>query len=328
VFLWSREVIDRQTQQLTRLVDDLLDVSRITRGKVELRREHILLHDVVRSVLDATRALVQAAGHELRIVQPEQPIPLLADPVRISQCLSNLLHNAVKYTPPGGHIELLVEREGDQVVIRVRDDGIGIAQGELERVFDMFSQAETALDRAQGGLGIGLSIVRTFVLMHGGTVEARSGGAGTGSEFVVRLPIEVSPLAIGPVRPSQNGDAQSVTRRILVVDDNKDSAESLRIFLQRAGHEVRTAYDGQQAIEALASFHPGVVVLDIGLPGLSGFEVARRMRNEPGGNALLLIAATGWGQAEHLSRSREAGFDHHMVKPIDVLALQQILSHT
>jgi CheY-like chemotaxis protein/two-component sensor histidine kinase len=326
--LWSREVIDRQTQQLTRLVDDLLDVSRISRGKVELRREHIVLADVVSNVLDATRARVKAAGHQLRVVQPEEPIPLHADPVRLSQCLSNLLHNAFKYTPPGGHIDLVVERHGSEVVIRVRDDGIGIDPAELENVFGMFSQSESALDRAQGGLGIGLSIVQTFVRMHGGTVEARSAGPGTGSEFVVRLPIDAPKPAASTSSANGNAAGQKgrAMHRVLVVDDNKDSAESLSIFLRRSGHEVQTAYDGQQAIEAVERFHPKVVVLDIGLPGLSGFEVARRMRSQPGGSALLLIAATGWGQAEHLSRSREAGFDHHLVKPIDVVALQQLLA--
>jgi PAS domain S-box-containing protein len=325
-FAWSRNVIDRQTQHLTRLVDDLLDVSRITRGKVELRRERLLLADVVRSVLEATRALVQAAGHELRVVQPDQPIPLNADPVRIAQCLSNLLNNAVKYTPPGGHIDLSIEREGDTVAIKVRDDGIGIPESELARVFEMFSQVDTALERAQGGLGIGLSIVKSFVELHGGTVEVKSDGPGRGSAFTMRLPVDTRGLELRPARRGGNGVPNGAAHRILVVDDNRDSAESLSIFLRRSGHEVQTVYDGEKAIAALAAFHPEVVVLDIGLPGLSGFEVARRMRKEPGGNRLLLIAATGWGQAEHLSRSREAGFDHHMVKPIDVLALQQLLA--
>jgi CheY-like chemotaxis protein len=277
-------------------------------------------------VLEAMRALVQAAGHELRVVQPEEQIALNADPVRLAQCLSNLLNNAVKYTPPGGHIDLLIEREGDEVAIQVRDDGIGIPTAELGRVFEMFSQVDTALDRAQGGLGIGLSIVKTFVELHGGTVGVESEGPGRGSTFTVRLPIDTRVVETKPAKRGGTVDTIGAAHRILVVDDNKDSAESLSIFLRRSGHEVHTVYDGEKAMQALSAFHPEVVVLDIGLPGLSGFEVARRMRKEPGGNRLLLIAATGWGQAEHLSRSREAGFDHHMVKPIDVLALQQLLA--
>ena len=319
----ATDVIDRQVRQLTRLVDDLLDVSRITRGKVELRQEPVELSDVLQSALEASRPLIEKSEHALTIDIPGQPIRLNADPTRLAQVFLNLLNNAAKYTDPGGHICLAAERHGDEVVVRVKDNGIGIPADMLPRVFELFAQVDRSMDRADGGLGIGLTLVERLVAMHGGTVKANSEGPGKGSEFVVRLPLAESlPVpakeASRPIRPAK--------RRILVVDDNRDAADSLGLLLQMSGHDVRTARDGLQAVEMAAKFRPDVVLLDIGLPKLNGYETARRIREMEGGQNVLLVALTGWSQDEDRRRSREAGFDHHLNKPVEWSELEQLLA--
>jgi CheY-like chemotaxis protein len=321
---WATEVIDRQVHQLARLVDDLLDVSRITRGKIELRKERVELGAVVRGAVEATRPLVEKWGHALGVSLPSEPVYLDADPTRLAQVVSNMLNNAAKYTDHGGHIAVAVERRGAEVLIRVRDDGIGIPKDALSRIFEMFTQLPGSVERSQGGLGIGLTLVRRLVELHGGAVEALSEGAGRGSEFVVRLP-----LAPAPEDPRQRpGDAgpPAPGRRILVVDDNRDAAESLGMLLGMVGHEVRVAHDGLEACAAAEEFRPDVVLLDLGLPKLSGYEVARRLREAEGGSDVLLVALTGWGQEEDRRRTREAGFDHHLTKPVELEQLRRLLA--
>jgi PAS domain S-box-containing protein len=325
---WAREVIERQVRQMTRLVDDLLDVSRITRGKIALRKERVDLAAVVGNAVEAVRPLVDEAGHRLTVALPAEPILLEADPLRLSQVLLNLLSNAAKYTNPGGDIQLTVERERDAVSIRVRDDGIGIEPEMLPRVFDMFAQEEQSLERSQGGLGIGLTLVQRLVKLHGGMVTAHSEGRGKGTEMVVRLPAAEDE---GDHPPQAMGEAEAATaagaprRRILVVDDNQDAAESLALLLQMWGHEVQVVFDGPAAIQSAAAFRPDMVLLDIGLPEMNGYEVARRIRLDRG-DGVALIALTGWGQDEDRRRSHEAGFDHHLTKPVEIEALQQVIA--
>jgi PAS domain S-box-containing protein len=324
--VWARGVIERQVHQMTRLVDDLLDVSRITRGKIALRKERVELASVVGSALEASRSLFDEPGHQLTVELPAEPITLEADPARLSQVLSNLLNNAAKYTDPGGRIWLTAERERASVLIRVRDNGIGIDPELLPTVFEMFTQVEDSLERRQGGLGIGLSLVQRLVEMHGGTVTAHSEGKGKGTEVVVRLPFAVSDAGQLPEGSDESTVAVRPSRSvILVVDDNRDAAESLAMLLQLWGHEVHVVYDGQEAVEAAAAFRPDVVLLDIGLPRMSGYEVARRIRDERA-DGVILIALTGWGQEEDRRRSQEAGFDHHLTKPVELPALQAVLS--
>lgn len=320
----ARAMMDRQVQQLVRLVDDLLEVSRITRGKVELKKERVALSSVVATAVETSRPLIEAARHELTVTLPPETIELEADATRIAQVLSNLLNNAAKYSDPGGKIWLTGEREGDRVAVRVRDMGVGIAPEMLPRVFDLFMQIDRSIDKAQGGLGVGLTLVRTLLEMHGGTVEVRSAGPGQGSEFTVRLPV-------APERcPAQGPGPARVAiplpmRRVLVVDDNADAAQSLAMLLRMLGQDVRTAHDGPSALEAARVSMPEVAFLDIGLPGMSGHELAPRLRGEPGGDRVLLVALTGWGQAEDRRRSQEAGFDYHLTKPADPETLQRLL---
>jgi len=324
---WAADVIDRQVHQMSRLVDDLLDVSRITRGKIQLQKERVELAAVVNSAVEASRPLIDKGRHEFTVTMPSQPVHVEADLTRLSQVFLNLLNNAAKYTERGGRIGLTVEREGDQVLVRVKDTGIGIPTEMLPRIFDMFTQVDRSLERAEGGLGIGLTLVERLVERHGGTVEAHSEGPGKGSEFVVRLPIAVE--GEGPRRHAPNVDTEDPTaesgRRILVVDDNRDSADSLGMLLRTLGSEVRTAHDGLEAVATAAAFQPDVVLLDIGLPKLNGYEVARRIRDLRG-QGVVLIAVTGWGQAEDRRLSREAGFDHHLTKPINLGALRTLLT--
>ena len=323
---WARNVIERQVRQMARLVDDLLDVSRITRGKIVLRKERVELDTVVSSAVEATRSLVDEAGHELTVTLPPEPVFVEADPTRLSQVLVNLLNNAAKYTDPGGHIQLTLEREREEVSIRVRDDGIGIEPEMLPRVFELFTQAEPSLERSQSGLGIGLTLVQRLVEMHGGTVTAHSEGRGKGTEMVVRLQVAGGD-AERPPREAGEGDEAAAPSRglVLVVDDNRDAAESLAVLLQMWGYDVRVAYDGPSAVEAAAAFHPDVVLLDIGLPKINGYEVARQIR-EARQDGVLLIALTGWGQDQDRRRSREAGFDEHLTKPVELEALQKALA--
>jgi PAS domain S-box-containing protein len=325
----TRDMMERQVHHLVRLVDDLLDVSRVMRGKIELRRELVQLASVVARAVETAQPLIEAQGHQLKISLPPDSLLLDADPVRLAQVVGNLLTNAAKYTEANGRIWLSAERDGDVAVVRVRDDGIGIAPDMLPHVFELFVQADHATTKAQGGLGIGLTLVKNLVGLHGGTVEAHSDGLGKGCEFVVRLPLAAQPLdqergrEIGePVQqpPSPSGC------RLLVVDDNRDAADSLAVLLRFQGHEVRVAHSGPAALDESEAFKPDLIFLDIGMPGMDGYEVARRLRGQPGSEKVVLAALTGWGQPEDRRRTAEAGFDHHLVKPPDPKALEGVLS--
>jgi len=311
---------------MVRLVDDLLDVSRISRGKIELRKGRVELGSVVNHAVEAIRPRCESMDHKLTVTLPPQPVYLNADPTRLAQVVGNLLNNACKFTKKHGRIWLNVEREGGQAVIRVRDSGIGIAAAELPRIFEIFTEVDTSLERTQSGLGIGLSLAKNLVEMHGGTVEVHSAGLGQGSEFVVRFPVMVETLKRPPPEAAVSEPTPTTARRILVVDDNRDSAESLAILLQLTGNETHTAYDGLEAVEAAATFKPEVVLLDIGLPKMNGFEAARKIREQPWGKTMVLVALTGWGQDEDRQKSREAGFDGHLVKPVDHAALTKLLA--
>ena len=323
----ASEMLERQIGQMVRLVDDLLDVSRISRGKIELCKQRVELGSVVKQAVEAARSLVECMEHELTVTLPPQPVYLNADPTRLAQVVGNLLNNACKFTNKGGRICLTVEREGKQAVIRVRDNGIGIAAHHHSRIFDMFTQVNTSLERSVGGLGIGLMLVKNLVEMHDGMAEVHSAGLGQGSEFVVRLPILVE-TAEPPPEPTVSGPTPTTSRRILVVDDNRDSAESLAMLLKLMGNKTHTAYDGLEAVEAAATVKPDVILLDIGLPKLNGYEACRRIREQPWGKNMVLVALTGWGQEEDRQKSREAGFDGHIVKPVDHVALTKLLAET
>jgi len=318
-------MMERQVNHMVRLVDDLLEVSRITRGKIELRPERVDLADVVRAATETSRPLIDAGRHELEVALPDAPLPLEADPVRLAQVVGNLLNNAAKYTPRGGHIRVTAERRGSEVALHVRDDGVGIPAEMLHKIFDLFTQVDRTLASAQGGLGIGLTLVRRIVELHGGRVEARSAGANSGSEFVVTLPLAPSPDAsAGPSAADPEPGALPL-HRVLIVDDNADAAESLGLLLRMLGADVTIAHDGPGALATLQHFRPSIVLLDIGMPGMDGYEVAARVRALPGLERVLLVALTGWGQSEDRQRSHAAGFDHHFVKPIDLAALQALL---
>jgi signal transduction histidine kinase len=323
---WARDVIDRQVGQMVRLLGDLLDVSRISRGKITLKKESVELSAVVGIAVESSRPLLEARRHELTLEMPSEAVWLQADLARLAQVVANLLNNAGKYTEKGGRIGLTAERQGDEVVLRVADNGTGIAPEMLPRVFDLFSQSERTLDRSDGGLGIGLTLVKSLVELHEGSIEAFSEGLGKGSDFVVRLPV----LRLALV-PSANGIRQIIppgttARRVLAVDDNVDAVESLARMLGLQGHEVRTAHDGPAALAAAAAFLPEVVFLDIGLPNMNGYEVARRLREQVGLKTALLVAVTGYGQAEDRRQADEAGFDAHLVKPTNQAALQALLA--
>jgi PAS domain S-box-containing protein len=321
-----RAMMERQIQHLVRLVDDLLDVSRIMRGKIDLRKEPLELSAVVTQAVETAQPAIDAQSHQLTVSLPPEPVRLEGDLVRLAQVLANLLNNAAKYTERGGHIWLSADREGSEVVIHVRDNGIGIAPEMLPRIFDLFVQVDRSIQRSQGGLGIGLTLVRRLVEMHGGTIRARSAGPGKGSEFIVRLPALPEAARICQAGAEPNGMGKPAPRRILVVDDNVDSAESLALLLRRGGHEVRTAYDGPTAVQEARNFRPEVAFLDIGMPGMSGFEVAQQLRQEEGLNQALLVAMTGYGQDEDRRHSHEAGFDHHLVKPVDPAAVEKLIA--
>jgi PAS domain S-box-containing protein len=323
---WARSVIERQSRHLTRLVDDLLDVSRIVRGQITLEKSPVNLSDIVRHALETSRPLVRERKQRLVVSLPGDPLPLDADLTRLAQVLANLLINAAKYTSEGGHIRLEAERHGGTVVLRVRDTGMGIAPSLLPHVFDLFTQGARTLDRAQGGLGIGLTLVKKIVEMHGGTVEARSAGPGQGSEFVVCLPLRRSGVPEGREREASSFGAEHEAHvRVLVVDDNVDAAESIAMLLTLEGHEVRTVYAAHDALEAVRSFRPQVVLLDIGLPDMDGYEVARQLRSQQVIEGMRLVAVTGYGQQSDRMRAREAGFDQHLVKPVDSEALHAVL---
>jgi PAS domain S-box-containing protein len=321
----TRTMMDRQLGQMVRLVDDLMDVSRITSGKMELRKEPVQLTAVVNSAIETSRPFIEQMGHELTVTLPEQPIAVNADLTRLAQVFMNLLNNAAKYSERGSRIYLRVERHGNDVVVSVKDSGVGIAANHLPTIFEMFSQVERSLEKSQGGLGIGLTLVKRLVEMHGGTVEAHSDGPNKGSEFVVRLPIVVDAFATDAAISLQD-QAQKESLRILIVDDNQDGADLLAMMLESMGNQVRVAYDGEEAVATTAAFRPDVVLLDIGLPKLNGYDACRRIRADTRGKKVTIIAQTGWGQSEDRQRTREAGFDHHMVKPLDPVVLQKLLA--
>ena len=317
-------IIGRQIDQMVRLVDDLFDMNRISQGKVRLRPERVELNAVLQSALELVEPQIQSQAHDLTVTLAPEPTYLDADATRLAQVVSNLLNNAAKYTEKGGRIWLTAERQGQEAVVSVRDTGIGIAAEHLPRLFQMFAQATPALERSQGGLGIGLSLVRGLVELHGGRVEARSAGLGCGSEFIVHLPVAAEPMPQSPETGSCEPVASPRSLKILAVDDNRDAADSLALMLRMLGHETRTAYDGEEALQIAAEYRPDAVVLDIGLPKLNGYEVARRLRQEPWGASLTLIALTGWGQDEDKRRAQEAGFDQHLTKPVDAAALEKL----
>jgi signal transduction histidine kinase len=322
---WSHDVIDRQVQHMSMLLDDLLDISRVTRGRLALRMQSTNLASVIEAAVETARPAIDGKRHVLSVEIPTEPVQFTADPLRVAQVLSNLLTNAAKYTDPEGQIRLTAGCESGDVVIRVADTGIGISAAALPRVFNMFSQVHSTTDRSEGGLGIGLALARGLIDLHEGKLEARSAGLGCGSEFTVRLPRR-------PVMEAQHGESNTpatstVIRRcrILIADDNRDSAETLAALLRMDGHEVTAVHDGPVALSAFREFKPEVALLDIGMPGLTGYEVARKMRQAASGASLTLIAITGWGQDVDKERAVAAGFDHHLTKPVDPRRLADLL---
>jgi PAS domain S-box-containing protein len=324
----ARDMIDRQLGQMVRLIDDLLDVSRITSGKIELRRSWINLHDAVQSAVETSRPLIDAQGQDLEVTLPSEPILLDADLTRLAQAFSNLLQNAAKFSERGGRISLTARRDDGRVVVSVRDTGAGIPADLLPHVFGLFMQGDRALGRQQGGLGIGLTLVRRLVELHGGTVEAKSEGAGLGSEFVVTLPVVELPETRVPVGlpPAMAHPVPASRRRVLVVDDNEDSVGSLAELVTLMGHESVAARDGEEALRLAESFRPDTVLLDLGMPRMSGYDVCRALRAKSWGGSMVIVALTGWGQSEDRARTRAAGFDAHIVKPLDPVSLAEFLA--
>jgi PAS domain S-box-containing protein len=324
---WAAGVIDRQVDHLTRLIDDLLDVSRIGRNKLDLRLSRIELQEIVRGAIEICRPLIDQNRHDVMLRMAPEPIYLQGDLARLTQVMMNILTNAAKYMDPGGYIEICARREGTQAVLRVKDKGIGMDAVTLAHAFDMFYQADSSLERSQSGLGIGLSLVRSVVDLHEGTVEGHSAGPGQGSEFIVRLPAEtVGVKSEDPPPVAADSGNNGAPRRVLVVDDNRDAAESLALFLKMSGHVVQIAYDGMEALAVAEAFQPEIVLLDIGMPKLNGYEVCQRIRGRAWGKNILIVAQTGWGQEEDKLRTRDAGFDEHLVKPVDPMMLINLIA--
>lgn len=324
---WSHEVIDRQVQHMAILLDDLLDVSRITRGKLHLRKERTELAAVVDAAVETARPLIDLKHHHLNINLPPRPVHIEADRLRLAQVLANLLTNAAKYTDTAGRITIDAEVQGGELMIRVTDNGIGIRPDALAEVFQMFTQVRPSHDRAGGGLGIGLALARALVEMHGGTIVANSSGPGQGSEFLVRLPtLPVEEAVAAPAAPTHAAPASPAPLRILVADDNRDGAQTLATFLRMDGHDVRVGFDGEEALAAFSDFRPHAVLLDIGMPKLTGDQVARRIRALPEGRDVMLIAITGWGQDKDKQQALDAGFDHHLTKPVDLHKLASLIA--
>ena len=321
----AEEVIERQVAHMSRLLDDLLDVSRITRGTLELKKSCTELTLVLGAAIEAARPILDSKHHTLSLDLPKQTVRLEADPVRLAQVFSNLLINAAKYTDAGGSIELRATCEGSGVVVAVRDNGMGVSADMMPRLFTLFSQAHTALGRSEGGLGVGLALARGLVALHGGRVEARSDGPGRGSEFIVRLPVGVPASEVSQVEVSADDPAADAGLKILVVDDSQDAADTCATVLELSGHEVQTAYNGRRALELARTFRPHALLLDIGLPDVNGYELARTIRAAPWAGGMVLIAVTGWGQGEDKRRALEAGFDHHLTKPIAAETLETLL---
>ena len=324
----ARLMMARQVDQLVSLVDDLLDVSRISRGLIELDRNRVDMVSVLHQAIEAAEPLVRQRGHVLALQLPPDAVPVHADPMRMAQVVSNLLINAAKYTPPGGQLTLRLHKTEQDAVVCVADNGIGIPAHMLEHIFELFAQVETTGPQAQGGLGIGLAVVKQIVGMHGGSVRAESEGLGHGSRFTVHIPLAQGVDAVAMVNRSADRRRSAARRRILVADDNVDTAQSLTTMLEELGHDVRTAYDGEQAVDVARHFGPEIVLLDIGMPRLDGIAAAQRLRALPGGRRIVLVAVTGWGQARDVAATSAAGFDRHLVKPVALERLDDILRET
>ena len=325
---WASEVIQRQVKHMSALLDDLLDVARITQGKLALKFDRVALSSIVDAAIESSKPLIDSKHHSLAVQLPSQNPVVNCDPVRLSQVISNLLINAAKYTDPNGHIRLLARVEGEQLTLSVKDDGIGIAANSLEQIFKMFSQLRGTGARSDGGLGIGLALVRGIVTMHGGVIEARSEGAGTGSEFVVTIPLAAASAAGDSLHADGSPAGATVAPsagRVMIADDNRDAAESLALLLRLDGYEVRTALDGEEALSVAQMFRPDIALLDIGMPRLDGYTVARRLRQESWGEHLTLVALTGWGAEDDRNRTYSAGFDAHLTKPVDLEQLAAAL---
>jgi signal transduction histidine kinase len=322
----ARAMIERQVDQMVRLIDDLIDVSRITTGKLALRRERVDVGAVARSALEAAEPAVRARRHALEVSLPRAPVYVSADATRLAQVVLNLLNNACKFTEPGGHIVFEVRLEGETLLARVRDDGIGIAPQQLQPIFQMFNQADRSLERTAGGLGVGLALSRRLVELHGGTIEARSGGEGQGAEFIVRIPAGGVPAERGSTSEGHAARRGNGPRRILLVDDNADFADSLAAVLRGIGNEVRVERDGAAGLAAAAQFRPDFAFLDIGMPGMNGFDLARRLREQPETRATILVAITGFSQPADRQRGKEAGFDRYLIKPVEVEQVKEIVA--
>ncbi|HET9448762.1 MAG TPA: ATP-binding protein [Steroidobacteraceae bacterium] len=322
----THSIIERQVGNLARLVDDLLDVSRITRGKILLRKERIPVFEVLKQAADGHALLAAEKGLSLVLTAPDEPLYVEADPTRLEQMVGNVLTNAIKFTPRKGLIDLSASRDGDMAVIRIRDTGIGIPEHMLTRIFELFAQTDRPLDRAQGGLGIGLTVVKSLAELHGGSVEARSEGDGKGAEIIIRLPLGVAASRAECMQPMIDDDPNRRPRRVLVVEDNRDAAEVLATYLRACGHTVHIAHDGGAGLTAARREQPDVIICDIGLPGVDGYEFARRLRAEPRLRRCLLVAVTGYGEPRDRQRGVEAGFEHYLTKPADPREIERLLA--
>jgi two-component system CheB/CheR fusion protein len=323
----SLEIAERQVKHMARLLDDLLDVSRFIQGKIQLQKSPVDFARVVAHAVETSTPLIQAKKHRLVLNLPAEPVTIQGDSTRLAQVVANLLNNAAKYTEPGGEITLTADCDGEELTIRVKDTGIGLSEDMLGRVFDLFTQADLSLDRSQGGLGIGLTLVRSLVELHGGSISVRSPGLGLGSEFIVQVPARFGPSTARPETPPPPARQANEHLRILVVDDHLDSATSLARLLKSWGHRTRVVHDGPAVIDALSTDTFDVVLLDIGLPGMSGYEVAARIRDSRGGDRIVLVALTGYGQEQDQRRSAAAGFDRHLVKPVIPDTLNDLLTN-
>ena len=321
-----RNMMDRQLVHLVRLIDDLLDVSRISQGKIELRKERIRVAEIVRSALEISRPSVEAAGHTLTVDGPQEALWLEADLTRMAQVVGNLLNNAAKYTPAGGRIDLTVSADGPDAIIVVSDNGIGIPKDMMSSVFQLFAQVDEHLDRAQGGLGIGLALVQQLVILHGGTVTVESAGVGRGSRFTVRIPLAPAGAEVADPEPEIADPPPAPALKVLIVDDMMEVAQTVGWVVEEMGHAYRLVHDGRQVLEAARDFRPDAILLDIGLPGMDGYAVCRLLRQDPELKDTMIIAQSGWGEDKHKASAAEAGFDHHLVKPIDFRALERLIA--
>ena len=320
-----RRMMERALLQAVRLVDDLLDISRIPQGKLQFHKERVELADVVKTAAEASFSTIKEKQHNLIIKLPDMPVALDCDAARLSQVIANLLNNAAKYSVAGGEICLSSARHGDEIQISVKDNGVGISAADLPRVFDMFAQVDSTLGESQGGLGIGLSLAKQLVEMHGGRIEAQSEGLGKGSNFIINLPVSSTESA-AQAAPAQAPQKPVDGKRILVADDNHAAADTLAMLLECDGHRIATVYDGEQALIAAESFCPEIIMLDIGMPKLDGYEIAQCIRAEPWGRNIKIIAMSGWAQEKDRQRGREAGFDHHLAKPVDPAELKELIA--